>query len=298
MDWKEIKGAVLKDAPMKRYTSMRVGGPARFLLYPADRADLQAMVVRLNDSGIPYRFLGNGTNIIVSDDGIRDALIRITKMSRLHFTKTTDGAVADVGGGFSLKRFIGECARRGLGGLEKLYWIPGSIGGAVRMNAGSFGQSISDTLAGIVVLNDRGEIIDEKTGPGDFGYRESIVKRSECVISSRFRLKNADKDELKRDMDYVYQERKLRHPMEYPSAGSVFKGVGGQSAWWFVEKAGLRGYRIGDACVSDKHTNFIVNMGHAKARDIAALINTIKAEVLARLGVVLEEEVELWGFNG
>ena len=288
----------MKDAPMKRYTSMRVGGPARFLLYPADRADLQTMVVRLNDSGIPYRFLGNGTNIIVSDDGIRDALIRITKMSRLHFTKTTDGAVADVGGGFSLKRFIGECARRGLGGLEKLYWIPGSIGGAVRMNAGSFGQSISDTLAGIVVLNDRGEIIDEKTRPGDFGYRESIVKRSECVISSRFRLKNTDKDELKRDMDYVYQERKLRHPMEYPSAGSVFKGVGGQSAWWFVEEAGLRGYRIGDACVSDKHTNFIVNMGHAKAWDIAALINTIKAEVLARLGVVLEEEVELWGFNG
>lgn len=288
----------MKDAPMKRYTSMRVGGPARFLLYPADRADLQAMVVRLNDSGIPYRFLGNGTNIIVSDDGIRDALIRITKMSRLHFTKTADGAVADVGGGFSLKRFIGECARRGLGGLEKLYWIPGSIGGAVRMNAGSFGQSISDTLAGIVVLNDHGEIIDEKTGPGDFGYRESIVKRSECVISSRFRLKNTDKDELKRDMDYVYQERKLRHPMEYPSAGSVFKGVGGQSAWWFVEKAGLRGYRIGDACVSDKHTNFIVNMGHAKARDIAALITRIKAEVLSRLGVVLEEEVELWGFNG
>ena len=288
----------MKDVPMKRYTSMRVGGPARLLLYPADRADLQAMVARLNDSGIPYRFLGNGTNIIVSDDGIREALIRITKMSRLHFTKTRDGAIAEVGGGFSLKRFIGECARRGLGGLEKLYWIPGSVGGAIRMNAGSFGQSISETLTGIVVLNNRGEIIDKETGPGDFGYRASIVKRSECVISGRFLLKNTDKDELKRDMDYVYQERKLRHPMEYPSAGSVFKGVGGQSAWWFVEKAGLRGYRIGDACVSDKHTNFIVNMGHAKARDIAALIKKIQAEVLAKLGVVLEEEVELWGFNG
>lgn len=288
----------MKDVPMKRYTSMRVGGPARLLVYPADRADLQAMVLRLNDSGIPYRYLGNGTNIIVSDDGIRDALIRITKMSRLHFTKTKEGAIAEVGGGFSLKRFIRECARRGLGGLEKLYWIPGSVGGGIRMNAGSFGQSISDTLTGIDILSDRGEIMEIETAPGDFGYRESLVRRSECVISGRFRLKNTDKGQLERDMDYVYRERKLRHPMEYPSAGSVFKGVDGQSAWWFVEKAGLRGYRIGDACVSDRHTNFIVNMGHAKARDIAALIGKIKDEVLAKLGVALEEEVELWGFNG
>jgi UDP-N-acetylmuramate dehydrogenase len=298
MDWKEIKGAVLKDVPMKRYTSMRVGGPAKMLLYPADRTDLQAMVSRLKDSGTPYRFLGNGTNIIVSDNGINDALIRIARMSRLHFTKTKDGAIAEVGGGFSLKRFIRECTRRGLGGLEKLYWIPGSVGGGIRMNAGSFGQSISDTLTGIDILNERGEIIERETQRADFGYRASIVKTSECVIAARFRLKDADKERLQADMEYVYQERKLRHPMEYPSAGSVFKGVEGQSAWWFVEKAGLRGYRIGDACVSDKHTNFIVNMGHATARDIAALIKKIKDEVLAKLGVTLEEEVELWGFNG
>lgn len=268
------------------------------LLYPADRQDLAAMVRRLRDSGIRYRFLGNGTNIIVSDDGIRDALVRITKMSRFHFTKTKDGAFAEVGGGFSLKRFIRECARRGLGGLEKLYWIPGSVGGGIRMNAGSFGQSISDTLTGIDILNEHGEIIEKKVAPGDFGYRASIVRPNECVIAGRFSLKNADRDRLEKDMDYVYQERRKRHPMEYPSAGSVFKAVGGQSAWWFVEKAGLRGLKIGDACVSDKHTNFIVNMGHAKARDIAALIKKIKEEVLAKLGVTLEEEVELWGFNG
>lgn len=288
----------MKDVPMRRYTSMRVGGPARMLLYPADRTDLLAMVSRLRNSGIPFRFLGNGTNIIVSDNGIDEALIRMARMSRLHFTKTKDGATAEVGGGYSLKRFIRECARRGLGGLEKLYWIPGSVGGGIRMNAGSFGQSISDTLIGIDILNERGEPEERQTAPGDFGYRTSIVKTSECVIGGRFSLKNADKDQLERDMDYVYRERRERHPMEYPSAGSVFKGVGGQSAWWFVEKAGLRGYRIGDACVSDKHTNFIINMGHAKARDVAALIKKIKDEVLAKLGVTLEEEVELWGFNG
>lgn len=288
----------MREVPMKRYTSMRVGGPAKLLLYPVDRADISAMVRRLNDGAVPCRFLGNGTNIIVSDEGIREALIRITKMNRLSFQKTSDGAIAEVGGGYSLKRFISECAKRGLGGLEKLYWIPGSVGGGVRMNAGSFGQSISDTLTGIDVLNERGEIIEKEVRPEDFGYRSSPVGRHECVISGRFRLKTADVKELKRDMDYVYQTRRKNHPMEYPSAGSVFKGVSGQSAWWFVEKAGLRGYRIGDACVSEKHTNFIVNLGHAKARDIAALIEKVKEEVFSKLGVKLEEEVELWGFNG
>ena len=298
MEWKGIKGTVMAEVPMKRYTSMRVGGPAQLLLYPADRGDLSAMIERLKNLGIPYRFLGNGTNIIVSDEGIREALIRITKMNRLHFTKTPDGAIAEVGGGYSLKRFIRECAKRGLGGLEKLYWIPGSVGGGVRMNAGSFGQSISDTLIGIDVLNDRGEILEKGVRFEDFGYRKSPVGRNECVISGRFRLKAADVTELEDDMERVYRERKERHPMEYPSAGSVFKAAGGRSAWWFVEKAGLRGYRIGDACVSEKHTNFIVNLGHARARDIAALIRKIKEEVFSKLGVKLEEEVELWGFNG
>ncbi len=298
MEWKGIKGTVLKDVPMKRYTSMRVGGPAKLLLYPADRHDLAAMIDRMRDTGIPYRFLGNGTNVIVSDEGIKEALVRITKMNRLHFTKTGGGAIAEVGGGYSLKRFISECARRGLAGLEKLYWIPGSVGGGIRMNAGSFGQSISDTLTGVDIINERGEIIERQINKEEFGYRTSPVGRRDCVISARFRLRTGDAAQLQKDMDHVYSERKKNHPMEYPSAGSVFKGVGGRSAWWFVEKAGLRGYRIGDACVSEKHTNFIVNLGHARARDIAALIGKIKEEVFARLGVRLEEEVELWGFNG
>lgn len=298
MEWKGIKGTVLKDVPMKRYTSMRVGGPARLLLYPADRHDLAAMVGRLRDAGTPYRFLGNGTNVIVSDEGIKEALVRITKMNRLHFTKIQDGAIAEVGGGYSLKRFISECARRGLAGLEMLYWIPGSVGGGIRMNAGSFGQSISDTLAGIDVLNERGEVIERQFGEKDFGYRASPVGRGDCVISARFRLKTSDAKKLQKAMDHVYSERKKNHPMEYPSAGSVFKAVGGRSAWWFVDRAGLRGFRIGDACVSEKHTNFIVNLGHARARDIAALIDRVKEEVFSKLGVKLEEEVELWGFNG
>lgn len=298
MEWKGIKGTVLKDVSMKRYTSMRVGGPAKLLCYPADRQDLAAMAQRLNDKGIPYRFLGNGTNVIVSDEGIKEALVRITKMNRLHFTKTPDGAIAEVGGGYSLKRFISECARRGLAGLEKLYWIPGSVGGGIRMNAGSFGQSISDTLTAVDIMNNSGEIIEKQPGKEEFSYRASPVGRSDCVISARFRLRSSDAKKLQEDMDRVYLERKKNHPMEYPSAGSVFKAVGDRSAWWFVDRAGLRGYRIGDACVSEKHTNFIVNLGHARARDIASLIDKIKGEVFSRLGVKLEEEVELWGFNG
>jgi len=250
MEWKGIKGTVLANAPMRRYTSMRVGGPAEWLLYPADRADISAMVRRLNGEGIPYRFLGNGTNIIVSDEGIRAALIRIARMRRLTFEKTRDGAIAEVGGGYPLARFIRECAKRGLGGLQRLYWIPGSVGGAIKMNAGSFDQSISDTVIGMDVMTARGEIVEKAVKFEDFGYRTSPVGREECVIAGRFRLHTADGEDLEREMEYVYRERKERHPMEYPSAGSVFKAAGGRSAWWFVEKAGLRGYRMGDACVS------------------------------------------------
>ena len=298
MEWKGIKGIVLRNAPMKRYTSMRVGGPAKLLLYPVSRNDLTEMIGRVRDTGIPYRFLGNGTNIIVSDKGIGGAVIRVTKMNRLHFKKTSGGTIAVVSGGYSLKKFILECAERGLGGLEKLYWIPGTVGGAVKMNAGSFGQSVSDTLISMEVLNEKKEVTEKRADENDFGYRRSPVGRNDCVVNASFLLKDADTSELKKAMDLVYTERKKKHPMEYPSAGSIFKSVDNRSAWWFIEKAGLKGYRIGDACISNKHTNFIVNMGRARAEDIMTLIMKVKEEVFSKLGVRLEEEVELWGFNG
>jgi UDP-N-acetylmuramate dehydrogenase len=298
MEWKGIKGTVLKEVPMKRYTSMKVGGQAAYLAYPADEADLVAALQFVKDKNMDYRFLGNGTNVIVSDKGLDAALIRITRMKHIHHTKTKDGAMVDVSGGVSLRAFIKDMAEKGLSGLEKLYWIPGTVGGGIKMNAGSFGQSISDTLEEINIIDKNGSLTRIGKAQFQFGYRASPVNPTDCVVSARFALMNKSKKEIVRDIDHVYNERKKRHPMEYPSAGSIFKSVHNEPAWKFIEKAGLKGYAIGGARISEKHANFIVNLGWAKAQDIQDLIEKVKKEVYEKLGVALAEEVELWGFNG
>lgn len=292
-----IKGTVLQNVLMKRYTSMRVGGPVSYLIYPVNEEDLLKTIRILKDEGIGYRFVGNATNIIVDDRGLAEAVIRITRMRSSQQKKVKDGAFVEVSGGVSLKSFIRNNAEKGLSGLEKLYWIPGTVGGAVKMNAGSFGASISDALEKLRIVNENGEMESYSKNNMAFSYRASSVRPFDCIVSAAFYMKNRDKSEIAADMDYVYTERKKRHPMEYPSSGSIFKSVDGESAWQFVEKAGLRGFRIGDACVSEKHTNFIVNAGHATAKDIKLLIDTIKKEVFEKIGVLLEEEVELWGFE-
>jgi UDP-N-acetylmuramate dehydrogenase len=276
---------------------MRVGGPVSYLIYPVNEEDLLKTIRILKDEGIGYRFVGNATNIIVDDRGLAEAVIRITRMRSSQQKKVKDGAFVEVSGGVSLKGFIRNNAEKGLSGLEKLYWIPGTVGGAVKMNAGSFGASISDALEKLRIVNENGEMESYSKNNMAFSYRASSVRPFDCIVSAAFYMKNRDKSEIAADMDYVYTERKKRHPMEYPSSGSIFKSVDGESAWQYVEKAGLRGFRIGDACVSEKHTNFIVNTGHATAKDIKLLIDTIKKEVFEKIGVLLEEEVELWGFE-
>jgi UDP-N-acetylmuramate dehydrogenase len=298
MEWKGIKGIVLKEVPMKRYTSMKVGGQAVYLAYPADEADLVATLQFVKDENMRYRFLGNGTNVIVSDSGLNAALIRITRMKHVRCTKTKEGAVVDVSGGVSLRAFIKDMAEKGLSGMEKLYWIPGTVGGGIKMNAGSFGQSISDTLEEISIIDENGSLTRIGKDQFSFGYRVSPVNPTDCVMSARFSLKNKNKKEILQDMDFVYSERKKRHPMEYPSAGSIFKSVNNVPAWKFIEQAGLKGYSIGGARVSEKHANFIINLGWAKAQDIYDLIEKVKKEVYEKLGVALAEEVELWGFHG
>jgi UDP-N-acetylmuramate dehydrogenase len=277
---------------------MKVGGPVSYLVYPRDEEDLLRVLGIAKEAGIKYRFVGNGTNIIVHDKGLKEAVIRTTRMKRMSYSKVDDDALAEVSGGTSLKGFIVDNVRHGLSGLEKLYWIPGTVGGGIKMNAGSFGSWISDTLENVRLVNKEGKITAFQKDEMGFGYRTSRVESSECVLTARFRLRNRNKDDIQTDMDFVFDERKKRHPMDFPSAGSVFKGVDGEPAWKFIEKAGLKGLSIGGAMVSDKHANFIINTGRARAEDVKLLIERIKKEVFEKMGVTLEEEVELWGFHG
>jgi UDP-N-acetylmuramate dehydrogenase len=298
VEWKGIRGTVLKNVLMQRYTSMKVGGPVSYLVYPRDEEDLLRVLGIAKEAGIKYRFVGNGTNIIVNDKGLKEAVIRTTRMKRMSYSKVDDDALAEVSGGTSLKGFIVDNVRHGLSGLEKLYWIPGTVGGGIKMNAGSFGSWISDTLENVRLVDKEGKITTFQKDKMGFGYRASRVELSECVLTALFRLRNRNKDDIQKDMDYVFDERKKRHPMDFPSAGSVFKGVDGEPAWKFIEKAGLKGLSIGGAMVSDKHANFIINTGRARAEDVKLLIERIKKEVFEKMGVTLEEEVELWGFHG
>jgi UDP-N-acetylmuramate dehydrogenase len=297
VDWQGIKGTIMKNVSMKRYTSMKVGGPATFLMYPADEQDLITILRKLRDDGIRARFLGNGTNIIVNDRGINEALIRITRMKHTIYRKSGAHVFAEVSGGASLSGFIRDNAKRGLSGLENLFWIPGTVGGGIKMNAGSFGATISGPLQEVRVIDDEGNTRTIRKNSNDFTYRHSPIKTSDCVLSATFLFEVKEKREILADMEYVSGERKRRHPLEYPSSGSVFKAAAGEPAWRFIEKAGLKGLRIGDAAVSEKHANFIINLGSATAGDIKRLIEQIKKEVYEKCGISLEEEIEFWGYD-
>jgi len=298
MEWKRVKGQILEDAPMRRYTSMKVGGPARYLAYPVDAPDLVRVVEIAKAKRMSHRFLGNGTNVIVGDRGVDHAVIRITKMRHMQFEKRTNGVRAEVSGGISLQRFIRECAGRGLSGIEKLYGIPGTVAGAIKMNAGSFGVAVSDHLLSVTYLDRTGRLETRARSELPFGYRTSSFAPSDCILGAAFELAFGEKVEIRKVMEQVWGERWEKHPMELPSAGSIFKNTGGKPAWRYIDEVGLRGYRMGNACISEKHPNFIVNLGDARATDIVGLIRKVKQEVYDRLGVTMEEEVELWGCDG
>jgi UDP-N-acetylmuramate dehydrogenase len=287
----------MENVAMKRYTSMRVGGTVPYLFYPVDEEDLSDIVRWCRRKKLPYRFLGNGTNLIVADRGLKAGVIRMTAMRSLSFRTTDDGAVAVAAGGLPLKTLIARSAARGLSGLQKLFGIPGTVGGAIKMNAGSFGVAVSDCLVAVRVMDAKGTIRSIERERLDFGYRSSPFANDECVVEASFRLTADSRERIKSDMDDVWGQRCEKHPMDFPSAGSIFKNTSGVPCWKRIDEAGLRGLAIGGARVSEKHANFIINTGGARADDVKRLIDRVKKDVRAVTGVTLEEEVELWGFN-
>ena len=295
MEWKGIRGQVLMNVPMKRYTSMKVGGPAAYMVYPADYADLANVIRAAERKGMAHRFLGNGTNVIIGDKGMNEAIIRTTRIGKAHFKKTMGGALVEAAGGMSLARLIRETVDKGLSGLEKLYGIPGTVAGAIKMNAGSFGVQISDHLVSVTYMDSSTRIKTRKKEECGFGYRTSLFASTEPILSALFELHTGNEHELRKEMERVWTERWRKHPMEFPSAGSIFKNRGENPAWHYIDKAGLRGLRLGNAAVSEKHPNFIINLGNATAADIVNLMRKVKKEVYEQTGVRMEQEVELWG---
>ena len=284
--------AVLVDEPMKRHTTFRTGGPADFLVQP--RADEVAVLVQAcRDLKVPYTLIGNGSNLLIGDKGIRGVVIEIGKrMAAIEVRENRIRAEA----GALLSGLAAQAAAAGLAGLEFASGIPGSVGGAVAMNAGAYGGEIKDVLNKAVLLLPDGSVREFVNEEMQFSYRRSIVQDDECVVlEAYFTLQPDTKEAIRARMQELKEKRTAKQPLDYPSAGSTFKRPPGYFAAALIEEAGLKGYTVGGAQVSEKHSGFVINTGGATSADIRTLIRDVQRIVNEKFGVELETEVRLLG---
>jgi UDP-N-acetylmuramate dehydrogenase len=289
-----LRGRLVKDRSLKKYTTYRVGGPADLYFEPLDRDDLAALMRYVYEREIPFFVIGKGANLLVSDNGFRGVVVNLQK--GLKELDIRDLAVT-AGSGAVLWDFLYEMQRNSLGGLEKLIGIPGTIGGAIYMNAGAFGSEISDCLVSVDVMKHNGEPETLNKEQIPFGYRKGFAEPDKITLGIALRMKASDSVVLRSTMDEIWRRRKSTQPLSYPSAGSVFKRPPGKYAGVLIEQAGLKGTRVGGAVVSTKHANFILNKNHATAQDIYDLIRIIRDRVHRRFGVTLELENQLVGWD-
>lgn len=272
---------------MRNHTSFLIGGPADLFIEVSDVGKMPQLLAVLKDTEVPFTVIGKGTNLLVSDEGISGAVICISDRA-LSFEGDTVTAAA----GVKLIKLCAEVKERSLSGLEFACGIPGSVGGAVYMNAGAYGGEIKDVIISCTSLTQGGEIVIRTAEELELGYRTSVFKKNnEIILSAVFKLQAGEKDEIKAKMDFLLAKRKSKQPVEFPSAGSTFKRPEGYFAAALIEECGLKGYSVGDAEVSRKHSGFIINKGNATAKDVLQLIEDIKKTVLKQKGVVLETEV-------
>ena len=281
---------VRTDEPMSNHTTFRIGGTADYFVMPSSIAELQSIVDLLKKSDIEYYVIGNGSNLLVGDKGFRGVIIQLSdEFSEVSYI---DDVTVKVMSGMKLSRLGNQLADRGLAGFEFATGIPGTIGGAVRMNAGAYGGEIKDIIVSADVLDADGNIITLDKAELELGYRTScIMKRGYIVVSATFRLEKKDTDKIKEYIRELSVKRRTKQPLEYPSAGSTFKRPEGYYAAKLIEEAGLKGLSAGDAQVSEKHAGFVINKGNATAKDVCVLTDKIMEEVMKKDGVKLELEV-------
>ncbi len=287
-----FKGQIRLSQPLASFTTFRIGGPADYYLEPLDKEDVVKVTRYLQANAFPFMIIGNASNLLISDEGYRGAVLNL-ESALADVRKDGEFVVAEAGA--HLAKFVDFCVQRGLGGVEMLAGIPGTIGGAVIMNAGAYGGEISDYLVEVEIFRD-GNVVRIKKEEGGFSYRRSGFTR-DVVLSARFQPPQKDKTELMRVRRELLIKRNLAQPVNYPNAGSIFKNPKGNYAAKLVEAAGLKGFRRGGAQISERHGNFIVNTGNAKATDVLELIRTAQRKVFEQFNVRLELEVKLIGFN-
>lgn len=277
--------------PMSRHTTFRIGGPAALMALPKTVEEAKTAVKTAREMGIEPFFLGNGSNLLVADGGYPGFAVKLTG----DFDEIREvNRGLEAGSAVLLSRLSNTLAGRGLAGLEFASGIPGSVGGAVTMNAGAYGGELGQVLETVTFLDEEGETCTLPASECDFGYRHSIFSNRKCLIlEARFQLEPGDPAAIRARMDELAAKRREKQPLEYPSAGSMFKRPPGHFAAALIDQCGLKGFTVGGAQVSEKHAGFVVNRGGATCADVLELVRQVKERVLRQTGVELEMEVKV-----
>ncbi len=289
----QIRGEVLLNEPLKDRTTYRIGGAAKYFVCPKDCEDLKRLNDLIREHAIPRFVLGGGANILVSDAGFAGVVIQMKNFDRLEF----DGSRVAAGAGLVLDRFVIACLRRGLAGLERLSGIPGTLGGALRMNAGAFDAEISDHLQSVECLDFDGNHRMLSKPEVQFAYRQAPTIRDTYILGATFNFPPGIAESLFLTREEILARRFEKQPWQYASAGSVFKRPPGHYTGKLIEDLGLKGKTIGRAQISPKHAGIIINLGGAQAADVLRLIRLAKGQVKQHFQVELELEQELIGFE-
>ena len=288
-----MPGCFRENEPMKAHTSFRIGGPADILVIPSDANQLEKVVTEARTEGIPLTIIGNGSNVLVKDKGIRGVVVKLGNALK---SMECSGDKLTAEAGVSLAAIANKAAACGLTGLEFAVGIPGSLGGAVFMNAGAYDGEMCKVVAQVTVLTSDGKIEVLSNEDLEFGYRHSSIQdNGAIIISVEMQLAKGDINEIRAKMADFTKRRTTKQPLDIPNAGSMFRRPPGYYAGTLIEEAGLKGYMVGDAQVSTKHAGFVVNVGNATAADVLRLIGEVQEKVYAHAGVRLEPEVRIYG---
>ena len=289
-----VKGTLLENEPMKNHTTYGVGGPATAFIIPKNKKDLSNVLQFAFCNNIKTYFVGSGSNLLVADDGVEGIVITPAKvLTSLQFLEK----YVSVESGVMLGKLVKECIKRNLTGMESLIGVPGTVGGALVMNAGAFGGEISNNLVNVDVMKMDGKIETLNYGDINFDYRFSTFKKDEFIILARFSFQKGDYQLIQQKRAKASKGRKSSQPLRFRSAGSVFKNPDSRPAGYLIDQAGLKGTKIGQAEISTHHANFFINNGDAKARDIAKLIRITRKKVYEKFNIKLDLELKTIGFN-
>ena len=290
----ETSSLCLMNESLKKHTTYGIGGPADLMIFPKSKQDLIKVIEIINENKLQLTILGSGSNVLVSDKGIRGAVISL-KNSLKQIKVSNNILYAECG--TMLGKIVRHAVKNNLIGLENLNGVPGTLGGALIMNAGAWGGEISENLIHVELINSKNEIKNILKKDLNFSYRKSSFQNDDILLSAKFDLKKADENIIHENFIKAQSGRKNTQPLNQRSAGSLFKNPENNSAGKLLDDAGLKGFSIGDAMISDKHANFFINNGEASSDDMVSLIKKAHREVLERFKINLSLEVKLMGFN-